>query len=130
MQEADIDIYTLRQRLLAAQKTQRPLWPVTGPASAKRSWRRPKLPWAMLLTIASLFLSLKAALILEIGEHEYRAKLAGYADPSFGQKIGLMVMQPDIVSLRIHDMAYPYVVRQDCRDITKRLRGDAGQPLC
>jgi hypothetical protein len=90
----------------------------------------PRMPWILLLTIAGLFLSLKALMLVRIGEHEYRAKLASYVDPDLAHRVAIAVLEPDVISLRLHDLATPYLVRSDCRDITKRPRPGKTQPLC
>lgn len=129
---SDINLNIYRGRLAAIRKTKGRFWTVASPGGERRGlgWWRQHIPWTRMGIILAMCLSLKAMLILTIGEPEYRAKLASYADPSPGERIGLFVMQPDIFSLRLHDMARPYLVRQDCRDITKRLRDGPAQPLC
>lgn len=129
----DIDLNSFRHRIRAAQQKADQNWKVHGPAypsATRRHLRLPRLPWILILTVAALFLSFKALMMIRIGEHEYRAKLASFADPDNGEKIALTVLEPDQFSLWLHDVARPYLERTDCRQITKRPRGDAAQPLC
>jgi hypothetical protein len=106
-------------------------WPARRPVAApSRGLRLPHLPWTLMLTIAAVFLSLKALMIVRIGEHEYRAKLNSYPEPSLSEQVVLALLEPDRFSLRLHDFAQPYLVAQHCRDITKKPRVGDTRPLC
>jgi len=73
----------------------------------------PRLPWILFLTIAGLFLSLKALMLVRIGEQDYRAKLASYVEPDFAHRVAIAVLEPDVISLRLYDLATPYLDRAD-----------------
>ena len=62
------------------------------------------IPWHALRILLVMGLAIKALLILKIGEDRYRARLAAYRGQELGERIGLFVMQPDPLSLRLRDM--------------------------
>ncbi len=67
------------------------------------------IPWMAFVTVVALLFLLKAFIVLRIGENGYRAQIASYQDPALGQKIGLFVMDPDPVTLRLRDFVKPIV---------------------
>lgn len=71
-----------------------------------------QVPWMSIVTIVALLFLLKAFVVLRIGESDYRAKIASYNDPALGQKIGLFVMKPDPVTLKIRDLVKPIIPRR------------------
>lgn len=70
-----------------------------------------RMPWFSTLLVLTLVFLLKAFIVLRIGEGEYRQRLAVYNDPGLGERIGLYVMRPDPVTLKLRDFARPLIGR-------------------
>lgn len=77
--------------------------------------QRPKpgfrFPWFSTVLVLTLVFLLKAFIVLRVGESQYRQRLAAYDDPGLGQRIGLYVMRPDPVTLKLRDFARPLIGR-------------------
>ncbi len=103
----DANIEEFRKRLIKLEKKQkrrRFLGRLTPGKSGG-----PRVPWSAFLTVALIFFLLKAFIVLSIGESQYRDQLASYDDPALGQRVGIFIMNPDPITLKIHDLAKPVI---------------------
>jgi len=101
--EANLDEF--RQRLKELDKQERRRRVVSAIRFGARGGLR--VPWTTLLYVVFVLFLLKAFVVLRIGEGEYRQQLAAYEDPALGVKIGMLVMKPDPVTLKIRDIVEP-----------------------
>jgi hypothetical protein len=75
----------------------------------KRGMPRLRMPWFSTLLVLSMVFGMKAFIILRVGEQQYRTRLAAYHDPSIGEQIGLYVMRPDPMTIKLRDFAEPII---------------------
>jgi len=66
-------------------------------------------PWMTVINIVVVLFLLKAFVVIRIGEKDYRAQLASYVDPAPGQKIGIFLMSPDPVTMKVRTFLAPII---------------------
>ncbi|NOX41556.1 MAG: hypothetical protein GXP05_13920 [Alphaproteobacteria bacterium] len=79
--------------------------------STGRSFRGIRMPWALIFHLVILMFLLKAFVVLQVGEGNYRRQLATYRNPAIAQQIGIFVMSPDPITLKLRDLFKPVVNR-------------------
>jgi len=71
-------------------------------------WRlilRARMVWLAVDKVVLLVVVMKALILFDMGEAAYRAQLSAYTTPTSAQRIGLMVMTLDPVTLKLRDVA-------------------------
>ena len=112
---SDNNVEEFRRKLKAYRKTagrlpiQTSLGPVYEPYPKPRRSLFARIPWGSLVLILMLGLCLKAFVVLRIGEDQIRQRLAAYQEPGLGEKIGLLVMTPDLVTRALSFYARPVI---------------------
>lgn len=110
MAEGNIDEFRRILRRVEAEQAGKPR--VRGrKISMRRLFRRLAMPWTLIVHLVVLMFLLKAFVVLQVGEGAYRRKLAAYRNPPFVQQIGIFVMTPDPVTLKLRDIFAPMVKR-------------------
>gem|GEM_PF-5198448 len=69
-----------------------------------------RFPWMLLNTVLLMITVLKAAILLQVGDARYVARLASYDRSDLRTQIGVAIMQPDSLTLKLRDLMRPLLV--------------------
>ncbi len=66
-----------------------------------------RFPWLLFNVVFLMITILKVAILLQIGDSRYAARLASYDKSDVTTQIGVVVMRPDSLTLKLRDAVRP-----------------------
>ncbi len=115
MTEINIREYRARIDLLRDKRRKSPLshfWSLV--ALVLRVMAMMRFPKGALYVAFLLLTLMKVIIVLQIGEDQYRARLASYHNPTLSERIAVFMMTPDGFTLKLRDLARPVIGSGHC----------------